>query len=66
MTFPYQNKKGHIVCARLVFLLITEYYSNKNVEIKLSAHDAFLESLSSGFLKVERLENQIIKISWEH
>ena len=43
-----------------MFLLITEYYSNKNVEIKLSAHDALLESLSSGFLKVERLENQII------
>jgi hypothetical protein len=34
--------------------------SNKNVDIKLSAHDAFLESPSSGTFKVENLENQII------
>ena len=33
--------------------------SNKNVDIKLSAHDAFLESPSSGTFKVENLENQI-------
>ena len=34
--------------------------SNKNVDIKLSGHDAFLESPSSGTFKVENLENQII------
>ena len=43
-------------------LAITTLYwhirkSNKNVDIKFSAHDAFLES---GTLKIERLENQII------
>ena len=31
---------------------------NKNVDIKISAHDAFLESPPSGTLKVNRLENQ--------
>jgi len=31
---------------------------NKNVDIKNSAHDAFLESPPSGTLKVDRLENQ--------
>ena len=33
---------------------------NKNVDIKFSAHDAFLELHSSGTLKIERLESQII------
>jgi len=33
---------------------------NKNVDIKFSAHDAFLELPSSGTLKVGRLENLII------
>ena len=34
--------------------------NNKNVDMKFSAHDAFLEQLSSGTLKVERLGNQMI------
>jgi hypothetical protein len=33
---------------------------NKNVDIKFSAHDAFLELPSSGTLKIERWESQII------
>ena len=33
---------------------------NKDVDIKLSAHDAFLEKPSSGTLKIEILESQII------
>jgi hypothetical protein len=39
--------------------------SNKKVDIKFSAHDTFLKSPSSGTLKVEILENQIILNSWE-
>jgi len=34
--------------------------TNKNVDIKFSAQDAFLEYPSSGTLKIERLESQII------
>ena len=34
--------------------------SNKNVDVKCSAHDAFLEYYSSGTLKVEKFESQII------
>jgi len=30
------------------------------IDIKFSAHDAFLEKPSSGTLKIERLESQII------
>jgi hypothetical protein len=33
---------------------------NKNVDIKLSVHNTILEQPSSGTLKVERLESQII------
>ena len=33
---------------------------NENVDIEFSAHDAFLEQPSSGTLKIERLESQII------
>jgi len=33
---------------------------NKNVDIKSSVYDAFLESPSSGTLKIEKLEHQII------
>ena len=35
---------------------------NKNVDIKFSVHDSFLEQLSpgTGTLKIERLESQII------
>ena len=35
---------------------------NTNVDIKFSAHDPFLESSSSGTLKIERLESQIFKV----
>jgi hypothetical protein len=35
-------------------------FSNENVDIKLSAHDTFLEYPSSGMHKIERLESQII------
>jgi hypothetical protein len=35
--------------------------TNKNVDIKFNAHDTFLEYASSGTLKIERLECQIIK-----
>ena len=35
-------------------------HGNKNVDIKFSAHEAFLEWSSSGTLKIERLESQII------
>ena len=45
----------HIWCIRIY------PYNNKNVDIKLSAHDTFLEQPSSGTLKIEKLENQIIK-----
>ena len=34
--------------------------SNKNVDIKFSAHDTFLEQPLSGALKIERLDSQII------
>ena len=33
---------------------------NENVDIKFSAHDAFLEQPSSGTLKIKRLESQKI------
>jgi len=33
---------------------------HKNVDIKLNMHNTILEQPSSGTLKVERLENQII------
>ena len=36
------------------------WFSNENVDIKLSAHDTFLEYPSSGMHKIERLESQII------
>jgi len=35
-------------------------YTNKNVDIKFSVHDTFLEWPSSGMLKMERLESLII------
>jgi len=35
-------------------------FVNKNVDIKFSAHDAFLELPSSGTLKVKIFERQII------
>ena len=41
---------------------ILHNYNNKNIDIKFSVHDSFLEQLSSGTgtLKIERLESQII------
>ena len=47
---------------RLFILLVhvIKYTSSKNVDIKLSAHEAFLEWPSSGTLKIERFESQII------
>ena len=33
---------------------------NENVDIKFSAHDAFLKLPSSGMFKIERLESQIM------
>ena len=35
-----------------------EQMMNKNVNIKISAHGAFLDYPSAGTLKIERLENQ--------
>jgi hypothetical protein len=37
-------------------------YINKNVDIEFSVHNFFLEYPPSGTLKMERLENQIIKV----
>jgi len=37
---------------------------NKNVVIKLNVHNVYLESSSSSTLKYERLESQIIEISF--
>ena len=34
---------------------------NKNVDIKFSAYDSFLESSSTGTFKVERLDIQIMQ-----
>ena len=45
------------VCNSFVTAIIVY---NKNVDIKFSAHDASLEQLSSGTLKIERLESHII------
>ena len=47
----------------IIFNLMTkklEIAGNKNVDIKFSAHNPFLEESSSGTLKIERLESQII------
>jgi hypothetical protein len=38
---------------------------DKNVDIKFNAHDAFLESLSCGTLKVESLKTKYFEDSWE-
>jgi hypothetical protein len=52
-------------CSLISFLLCFRYnflrvLISKNVNIKISSHDAFLDKPSSGALKVEKLENQII------
>ena len=38
----------------------TSYIYNKNVDIKFSAHDAFLENPSTGTLQIEILDCKII------
>jgi hypothetical protein len=43
----------------ITYLICNVFHYNKNVDIILSAHDAFLEQPSSGTLKIERLESQI-------
>ena len=45
---------------QLFFIFSGFYYRNKNVDIKFSAHDVFLELPASGTLKIERFESQII------
>jgi len=47
------------VAFRLIFLPQIVLKKN-NVDIKFSAHSTFLELPSSGMLKIERLESQII------
>ena len=47
-----------MIVSEYVFINMEIY--NKNVDIKFSAHYAFLEPLSSGTLKVEKLQGQII------
>jgi hypothetical protein len=43
---------------RLELTKISHIEINKNVDIKFSTHDAFLEELSSGTLKIARLKSQ--------
>ena len=49
-----QNKAGDISDTKVVLIKTL-------IDIKISAHDSFLEYPSSGTLKVERLESQINK-----
>jgi len=53
-------KLGGSVPCRLIHIQF-----NKNVDIKISAHDAFLEKPSSGTLKIERFDSQITLNFWE-
>jgi hypothetical protein len=48
------GKYTAIMCL-VIYILCT-----KNVDIKLSTHNTFLEKPSSGTLKIERLESEII------
>ena len=60
-------REWHVHCVYSTSYL-HNLYKNKNkinVDIKFSAHDALLEKHSSGTLKIERLERQIIKSEWE-
>ena len=41
-------------------------WCSKNVDINFSVHDTFLEKLSSGTLKIERLKNQLIYSFWSN
>ena len=60
----YKVTVGYSECQLSALLVIkTSIFRNsinKNVDIKFSAHDAFLELHSFGTLKIERLESQII------
>jgi hypothetical protein len=44
----------------VIMCLVIYILCSKIVDIKLSAHDTFLEKPSSGTLKIERLESGII------
>ena len=44
----------------VVMCLVIYILCSKIVDIKFSAHDTFLEKPSSGTLKIERLESEII------
>jgi hypothetical protein len=44
----------------VIMCLVIHILCTKIVDIKLSAHDTFLEKPSSGTLKIERLESGII------
>ena len=54
----YQRRHG--IKVNKVYDAGVTYKNNKNVDIKFSAHDAFLEQLSSIALIMKRLECQII------
>ena len=63
----YTNEWSNITCLYtkcFVFkCLVVEQINKKkkkNVDIKFSAHDAFLGKPSSGMIKIKRLESQII------
>ena len=60
--FQIRMWNKNLVCKRNVCTLwySTTELNHKNVNIKLSAHDTFLEKPSSGKLKIERLESRII------
>ena len=51
---PSSNRFWHLLSQAAILR------SNKNVDIKFSAHDAFLEYPLSGTFKIDRLERQII------
>ena len=40
-------------------IVLKKLINTQSVDIKLSAHDAFLEKSTSGTLKIERLESQM-------
>jgi hypothetical protein len=49
-----------VLCRLLkIPLLSSKLFSNKNTDIKCSAHDAFLEKHPSGTLNIDILESQI-------
>lgn len=46
--------------------LISRHDVYKNIDIKCSAHEVFLEEPSSGTINANRFESQIILSIWEH